>query len=143
MPFPTSTTSTGQPFSFAIACAAAIVSNDTRFSLPSRCSATTRMLSAMLIVSSQVSAPKARMPGRPVPPKALLPGRPVLELLRAALQPGSVKAESHREHTGQHIQVEHGPHPSRRIGEVLSGPERQQHGKEGELPGDDLKGESP
>ena len=45
--FPGRTTSTAHPVSLAMDWAAAMVSNETRLSLPSRCSATTRMVSGM------------------------------------------------------------------------------------------------
>src|SRR5215813_666013 len=47
-PAPKTAPSMVQPVSAAMACAAAIVSHETRFNLPSRCSATTRIVSAMI-----------------------------------------------------------------------------------------------
>src|SRR5215813_722062 len=47
-PAPKTAASTVPPVSAAMACAAATVSHETRFNLPSRCSATTRIVSAMV-----------------------------------------------------------------------------------------------
>src|SRR6185437_5023974 len=44
---PTTAASSGQPVCAAMACPAVSVSHETRFSLPSRCSTTTRMVSAI------------------------------------------------------------------------------------------------
>src|SRR5947209_20225814 len=48
IPLPKTAASTVQPVSAAMACAAATVSQETRFSLPSRCSTTTRIVFAIL-----------------------------------------------------------------------------------------------
>src|ERR1039458_9838896 len=50
-PLPATAASSVQPVSAAIACAPVMVSQETRFSLPSRCSTTTRMVSAISIRS--------------------------------------------------------------------------------------------
>src|SRR5579864_6657517 len=50
MPLPKTAASIVPPVSAAIACAAVTVSHETRFSFPSRCSAITRIVSAMFYV---------------------------------------------------------------------------------------------
>src|SRR6266852_3367736 len=50
IPLPNTAPSTVQPVSAAMAWAAAMVSRETRFSLPSRCSATTRIVSAISLI---------------------------------------------------------------------------------------------
>src|SRR5882762_3918981 len=53
---PTTAASRGQPVAAAMACPAVMVSQETRLSLPSRCSTTTRMVSGIrAVLSSRLS----------------------------------------------------------------------------------------
>src|SRR5664279_3492898 len=110
---PGTTTSTGQPVSLLIACAPAMVSKEARFSLPSRCSATTKMESAMGPSLHNFEA--------------------ALELGTAAAQPCSVDARDYGEDARERHVVGHGKLPAGRVGEVLSRPYREKDREESAL----------
>src|ERR1700761_1789408 len=110
MPLPGRTTSTAQPVSFPMACAAAMVSKETRFSFASRCSATTRMMSAIR------NSREPKLPHFPSIRYRLLATRYRLSfsvfVQAAAPQIRSVKAEDDGDDAGEHVVVEHGMHPA-------------------------------
>ena len=66
-PPPTTAASSVHPVAAAIACPAVMVSHETRFSFPSRCSTTTRIVSAIKsALSSQLSSSQSQtMSGQP------------------------------------------------------------------------------
>src|SRR5579862_8047107 len=68
---PTTAASSDQPVAAAIACPAVMVSHETRFSFPSRCSTTTRIVSAIIkfsVLGSQQDRPARSMWGQPPSP---------------------------------------------------------------------------
>src|SRR5580704_17366898 len=116
-----------------MACAPAIVSNEARFSFPSLCSATTRIMSAI----HTLGEPKLPF----IPPSSQLSFSVFVN--PSAPQIRSVNPEHHSHHARQHVVVEHRMHPAWRILQVLPRPHQQQHREERELPGEHLENQSP